>query len=109
MGLLNENDVEYLKSIKVKGELYLEFDCIVTEQMYQLLEHSMGQFVKTLCISDFTYQSRQDNTFINDEIIVERILAACPNLETFRFNARRPVVQDDLYDLPPSAYKNYKE
>jgi hypothetical protein len=107
-GSLDENDIEYLTCIKITHNLFL--NCVVAEQMYQLLER-MGRFVKLLLIGDhkYRYRLRQDIVFIKNEIIVERILSACPNLEVFAFKTSQPVVKDELYNLPPSAFKNYKQ
>jgi hypothetical protein len=75
--------------------------------MYQLLER-IGQLVKTLVIGDM-FQSRPTIGYIKSQIILERILAACPNLEHFEFSTSRAVVQDSRYDMPPSAFKNYRQ
>jgi len=75
--------------------------------MYQLVER-MGQLVKTLAIVD-THISRPDIVYIHSDVIVERILAACPNLEQFECRHNRAVAQDYRYNLPPAAFKNYKE
>jgi hypothetical protein len=104
IGFLNVNDIEYLSSIEC--ELDLNLDCVAAEHMYQLLER-IGQLVKTLTIGNI-FDFRQDIMFIRTEIILERILAACPNLEHFELKTKRWVVLDDRYDLPPSAFKNYK-
>jgi hypothetical protein len=105
VGSLSPSDIENLSSIECNLEL--DLDCVAAEHMYQLLE-CIGQYVKTLIIGDM-FQVRQSIEYIKSQIILERILAACPNLEHFEFNTCRAVVQDDRYDLPPSAFKNYKE
>jgi hypothetical protein len=105
LGSLSVNDIENLSSIEC--DLELDLNCVAAEHMYQLLER-IGQYVKTLAIAEFC-QKRPGVVYIKSEIIVERILAACPNLERFQFNSKRPVVQDDKYDLPPSAFKNYRQ
>jgi hypothetical protein len=106
-GSLNVNDIENLSSIN--GNLELDLDNVPADDMYQLLEH-MGRNVKTLDIGDM-FQVMQSIEYIKGQmIILERILAACPNLENFVFHKNSPsVVQDDRYDLLPSAFKNYKE
>jgi hypothetical protein len=104
IGFLTVNDIEYLSSIEC--ELDLNLDCVAAEHMYQLLER-IGQLVKTLTIGNI-FDFRQDIMFIRTEIILERILAACPNLEHFELKTKRWVVLDDRYNLPPSAFKNYK-
>jgi hypothetical protein len=104
IGSLNVNDIEYLSSIQ--GELILSLDCVAAENMYQLLER-IGPLVKTLYIGD-RYKSRRGIVYVRSDIIVERLLAACPNLEHFEFNTTRSVVQDDGYVLQPSAFKNYQ-
>jgi hypothetical protein len=106
MGSLNVKDIECLSTIQGAG-LDLFLHCVAAEQMYQLLER-MGQFVQTLYIGD-SCESRQDIVNINSDVIVERILAACPNLDNFHFYSRRAVIQDNRYDLPPSDFKNYKQ
>jgi hypothetical protein len=108
VGLLNVNDIEYLGSIDFKLELGM--DCVAAENMYQLLER-IGHLVKTLTIGNM-YEDRQNIGYTrSDEIIVERILTACPNLENFEFKTNRPVVQDGKYDLPPSSsyFKQYQK
>jgi hypothetical protein len=106
IGSLNVNDIERLGAIEC--QLELTFDSVAAEQMYQLLER-MGQFVKTLSINNDSSYRRPDIVYVKTEIILERILAACPNLEQFKINNNRAVVLDDGFDLPPSAFKNYKE
>jgi hypothetical protein len=104
VGSLNVNDIEYLSSIDFELELYM--DCVEAEYMYQLLER-IGHLVKTLTIENRFYD-REDIGYARKDIIVERILTACPNLENFEFKTNRLVVQDDKYDLPPSYFKNYQ-
>jgi hypothetical protein len=108
VGSLNVTDIEYLST--VQGELKLTLNSVAAEQMYQLLDH-MGQLVKTLAIED-THRSRFDGldiVNIHSDVIVERILAACPNLEHFECRHNQAMAQDDRYNLPPAAFKNYKE
>jgi hypothetical protein len=107
-GSLTDNDVENLSSIKC--ELGLNLDSIAAEHMYQLLESGIGQHLKNLTIVDFVHFKgrRRGVEFDNTGIILERILAACPKLEHFVLDIIRPLVQDNKYDLPPSAFKNYK-
>jgi hypothetical protein len=102
---LNENDIENLCSIKFKLDLYL--DSVAAELMYQLLA-SMGQHVKSLTIADASDWD-PEVVYNKSDIILERILAACPNLENFEIQTRQKVVQDDKYYLPPSAFKNYQK
>jgi hypothetical protein len=104
VGSLNVNDIEYLSSIDFELELYM--DCVEAEYMYQLLER-IGHVVKTLTI-DNRFDYREDIGYARKEVIVERILTACPNLEHFEFKTDRKVVTDNKYDLLPSAYKNYQ-
>jgi len=105
-GSLSLSDIENLSSIEC--ELKLNLDCVAADQMYQLLER-IGQFVKVLDIGEMICRIRSGIVYIKSEIILERILAACPNLESLGFNTRRMVVQDKKYNLPPSAFKNYKK
>jgi hypothetical protein len=105
IGSLSASDIDKLSSIEC--ELDLNLDSVAAEQMYQLLER-IGLFVKTLSIDEM-YQMRPGIGYNNSEIIsLERILAACPNLEYFLFGTSRMVVQDYRYNMPPSAFKNYK-
>jgi hypothetical protein len=104
VGSLNVKDIEYLSSINFELELYM--DCVEAEYMYQLLER-IGHFVKTLTIENKS-DYRQNIGYARKEIIVERILTACPNLEHFEFKTDQFVVQDDKYDLQPSYFKNYQ-
>jgi hypothetical protein len=104
IGSLSASDIENLSSIEC--ELELDLDCVAAEHMYQLLER-IGQFVKTLIIGNM-FQVRPTVEYIKSQIILERILSACPNLEHFEFNTSRAVVQDSRYDMPPSAFKNYR-
>jgi hypothetical protein len=105
VGSLNVNDIEYLSSIDF--ELNLNMDCVEAENMYQLLER-IGHGVKTLAIKN-KFGFRQNIGYTGeDNIIVERILTACPNLEHFEYKTARFVVTDDKYELLPSAFKNYK-
>jgi hypothetical protein len=104
-GLLNENDIENLSSIEC--ELNLKLDSVGAGQIYQLLER-MGQYVKSLTIDGDAYYRARDIEYDDSSVNVERMLVACPNLENFRFPTDRQVVQDDKYNLPPSAFKNYK-
>jgi hypothetical protein len=103
IGSMGQNDIEKLSSIECN--LTLRMDCVAVERMYQLLER-IGRFVKTLTIGDM-YKPRI--VYIESEIIVERLLVACPNLEHFDFNCNQPLVLDKRYDLPPSAFKNYQQ
>jgi hypothetical protein len=105
VGSLNENDIENLSSIEC--ELDLNLDCVAAEQMYQLLE-CKGQLVKSLTIGN-NYEERWDVQYDDSDIILERILIACPNLEHFKFQTDRLVIRDDKFNLRPSAFKNYKE
>jgi len=105
IGALSVQDIEYLGSIDCEFELHL--DSVAAENMYQLLER-IGHCVKTLVIKDWC-QFRIDNVYIPSDIILERVLAACPNLEQFEFNTSRSVVQDSRHDMPPSAFKNYRK
>jgi hypothetical protein len=105
VGSLNVNDIEYLSSIDF--ELELNMDCVEAENMYQLLER-IGHVVKTLAIKN-EFGFRQNIGYTGeDNIIVERILTACPNLEHFEYKTDRFLVQDDKYDMSPPAFKNYK-
>jgi hypothetical protein len=105
VGSLNVNVIEYLSSINFELELCM--DCVAAESMYQLLER-IGHVVKTLTIEN-TFGFRRNTGYTGeDNIIVERILTACPNLEHFENKTDRFVVQDDKYDLSPPAFKNYK-
>jgi hypothetical protein len=105
-GSLSLSDIENHSSIEC--ELKLNLDCVAAEQMYQLLER-IGQFVKGLDIDETICRRQRGIVYIKSEIILERILAACPNLESLGFNTRRMVVQDKKYNLPPSAFKKYKK
>jgi hypothetical protein len=105
LGSLRESDLEYLSSIEF--ELELTLDTVAVEQMYQLLE-SMGRFVKSLTIANGLYCSRKF-LYVKRGINLERILAACPNLEKLEYKTNRKVVREDKYNLPPSAFKNLKE
>jgi hypothetical protein len=105
VGSLNVKDIEHLSSIDF--ELELNMDCIPAENMYQLLER-IGHLVKTLTIGNIHKYRLNIGYTGSDEIIVERILTACPNLEHFEFKTDRKVIQDDKYDLLPSAFKNYQ-
>jgi hypothetical protein len=104
VGSLNVKDIEYLSSINFELELYM--DCVEAEYMYQLLER-IGHFVKTLTIENKS-DYRQNIGYARKEIVVERILTACPNLVHFEFKTDQFVVQDDKYDLPPSYFKNFR-
>jgi hypothetical protein len=104
IGTLNVNDIERLSTIN--SNLKLSLDCVSAENMYLLLE-LIGQLVKILFIEDM-HKERRGVVYVKSDIILERILTACPNLEHFEFNTNRTVVQDDRYDLPPSAFKNYR-
>jgi len=104
VGSLNVNDIEYLSSIDFELELYM--DCVEAEYMYQLLQR-IGHLVKTLTIENRFYD-RGDIGYARKDIIVERILTACLNLEHFEFKTNRLVVQDDKYDLTPSYFKNFR-
>jgi hypothetical protein len=107
IGPLNEKDMENLSSIQCE---HLNLQCISAQHMYNLVEmESMGQFVKILRIGNRRAYYRLYFAYDDGSIILERILAACPNLENFQFNTERNVVRDRKYDLPPSAFKNYKE
>jgi hypothetical protein len=97
---LNENDIDNLSSIECKLELSMNY--VATEQIYQLLER-IGGLVKSLTIGEYF-----TGGVYKWEISVERLLAACPNLERFRLDTREAVVQDDNYVLPLSAFKNYQ-
>jgi hypothetical protein len=105
VGSLNVKDIEYLSSINFELELYM--DCVEAEYMYQLLER-IGHFVKTLTIENKS-DYRQNIGYARKEIVVERILTACPNLVHFEFKTDQFVVQDDKYDLPPSYFKNFRQ
>lgn len=85
-------------------------DCVGAEEMYQLLEGGVGQYVKSLIIGDM-YQVRKKEIVYDRSgiIILERILAACPNLQQFEYLTSRAVVFDDRYYLPPAAFKNYRQ
>jgi hypothetical protein len=107
VGWLNESDMEKFDTIDF--ELQLKLDCVGAEQMYQLLERRLGRLVKSLLIGDKSPDVSEDVVCIHTEIILERILAACPNLEHFDFQSSRKTVLDSGYNLPPSAFKNYKE
>jgi hypothetical protein len=105
VGSLNVNDMEYLSSINFELELCM--DCVEAENMYQLLER-IGHVVKTLAIKNKFSFRRNIGYTGEDNIIVERILTACPNLEHFEYETDRFLVQDDKYHLSPPAFKNYK-
>lgn len=104
IGSLNQNDIENLSTIKCEFDLYM--DCVGADQMYQLLD-LIGHHVKSLDIKDI-FMRRCANDYINTPIILERILAACPNLKKFDFASCQTMVQDNKYNLPPAAFKNYK-
>ena len=104
VGSLNVNDIEYLSSINFELELCM--DCVDAEYMYQLLER-IGHVVKTLAFKN-EFGFRRNIGYTGEDIIVERILTACPNLEHFEYKTDRFVVTDDKYELLPSAFKNYK-
>jgi hypothetical protein len=104
IGSLNVNDIERLSTINC--ELELDLDCVGAENMYLLLELK-GSLVKTLVIGN-TNNERRDVDYVKSEIILERILSACPKLENFEYKTSRTVVQDDEYDMQPSAFKNYQ-
>lgn len=104
IGSLNHNDIENLSTINCELDLYM--DCVGADQMYQLLE-LIGHHVKSLDIQDI-FMRRCANDYINTPIILERILAACPNLKKFYFESNQIIVQDNRYNLPPAAFKNYK-
>lgn len=79
--------------------------------MYKLLELGVGRFVKSLTIGD-AYKSQRKFIYAKREadIILERILAACPNLECFEFKSKQMRLnQADLYKLTPAAFKNYQK
>jgi hypothetical protein len=105
LGALKESDLEYLSSIKF--ELELTLDTVLVGQMYQLLER-MGRCVKSLTIANGLYCSQKFN-YVKRKINLDRILAACPNLEKLEYKTNRRLVRDSKYDLPPSAFKNLKE
>jgi hypothetical protein len=100
-GFGSPSDIENLSSIEC--ELDLNMDCVAAEQMYQLTER-IGRLVKSLTIGSISAVKNEDHS----EIILERILAACPNLEHFTFKICREVVLDDRYILEPSDFKNYQ-
>jgi hypothetical protein len=104
IGWLNPSDIDNLSSIE--SELNLELNCVGAEQIYQLLEH-IGRLVKCLTIGDI-FQVRKIIVYDNSDIILERILAACPNLERFQFLTSRSVIQDIRFNMPPAAFKNYQ-
>jgi hypothetical protein len=106
IGSLSPSDIENLSSIEC--ELELTLDCVAAEQMYQLLDR-IGQFVKILNIDESICRVQRGIAYVKSDIILERVLAACPNLERLGFNTSRTVVQDKKYNLPPSAFKNYKK
>jgi hypothetical protein len=87
IGPLSPSDIENLSSIEC--ELKLKLVCNA-EEMYQLFER-IGHFVKVLDIDEMKF--RTCHHFSNSGIILERILAACPNLERLGFNTSRMVVQ----------------
>jgi hypothetical protein len=101
------SNFENLSSIEC--ELDLVMDCVAAEQIYLLTER-IGRLVKSLTIGrihimEVNYVIDGDN---HCEIILERILAACPNLEHFTFQIGPVVVLDDRYTLEPSDFKNYQ-
>jgi hypothetical protein len=102
IGLLSKKDISNLSTIEC--ELELDMDCVASDQMYQLMER-IGRFIKSLTIGNEN-KSRRD--CIKSEIILERILASCPNLEHFMLRTSRTVVQNPKYNLPFAAFKNYK-
>jgi hypothetical protein len=104
-GSLSVNDIEYLSSIDCDLDLYL--NSVRAEHMYQLLER-MGQHVKSLTIADAS-DCNPEVVYNKSDIILERILSACPDLEKFVYKTSRKVVQDENYNLPPSAFRNFKE
>lgn len=108
VGSLSQKDIENLSTIEC--ELYLNMDCVGAEQMYQLLE-LLGPLVKSLAIGD-SWNIRKNVVYIKSDIIVERIFMACPNLVALNYNnytnsQHRQVVQDNQYNMPPAAFKNY--
>lgn len=105
IGALNVEDIENLRSIDCEFELHL--DSVAAEHVYQLLER-IGHCVKTLGIKDWWCRLRIGIVYTLNDIILERVLAACPNLEHFEFDTSRSVVQDSRHDMPPSAFKNYR-
>lgn len=105
IGSISQSDIVKLGTIEC--ELNLTLDCVAAEQMYQLLER-IGRLVKSLVIANM-YKLRQGIVYIKTEMILERILSACPNLEHFEFATSRTVVPDDRYKLQPAAFKNYKK
>lgn len=105
VGSLGARDIWHLGSIQCKLEL--EMYCVAAEKMYQLLERHIGRLVKSLLISDM-YHWVEDVKFKRSEIILERILAACPNLEHFKLlTLLQEVVLHDKYQMQPAAFKNY--
>jgi hypothetical protein len=102
VGWLNPSDIQNLSSIECH-ELDLTLDSVGAEQMYQLLEH-IGRLVKFLGIIEDNEYKIKDKS----DIILERILAACPNLEVFELESSRNVIQDNRYNMPPAAFKNYQ-
>jgi hypothetical protein len=103
-GPLSVNDVENLSSIECVLELGMSH--VTVEQIYQLLE-SIGRCIKTLMIKNMQTMIWAPDVGI--PIIVERILAACPNLQHFDLMTDGKVAQDDRYVLPTSAFKNYQK
>lgn len=104
IGSLNVNDIERLSTINC--ELELDLDCVGAENMYLFLELK-GYLVKTLIIGN-TYNKRRHVDYVQSEIILERILYACPKLENFEYKTSRTVVSDDEHDMQPAAFKNYQ-
>jgi hypothetical protein len=106
-GGMSPSNFENLSSIEC--ELNLVMDSVAAEQIYLLTER-IGRFVKSLTIGrihimEVNYVIDGDN---HCEIILERIFAACPNLEHFTFRIGPVVILDDRYTLEPSAFKNYQ-
>jgi hypothetical protein len=101
-GSLDASDIAHLSSINFDVDLQLEK--VPAEVMYQLLESKLGGRV-----------TRLDIIFLEDhktkcaDVVLERVLAACPKLQHFMFFSRDPVVKDPKYDLPPYAFNNYAE
>jgi len=100
VGSLGARDIQHLGSIQCKLEL--EMYCVSAEKMYQLLERHIGWLVKSLLISDM-YHWVDNIKFKRSEINLERMLAACPNLEHFKLlTLLQEVVLHDNYHMQPA-------